>query len=394
MVNHSPALTSPPARGTRPPNRRRLIIDAAAELFYQRGYSDVAMSDVADAVAIGPSALYRHFAGKHDLLATVIEDSLTSVDDALKSADARSDIADVLASVVLDRRSVGVLWRREARHLSAQDRSRLRSVARRIARGLTDHLRHRRPDLDSAQADLLTWCALGVANSVSFHNLSQPEPGFGALLGQLIAVPLQARATLAPTGDDGHRPVVAARSRREAILRAATTLFAQKGFAGTSIDDIGAAVGIAGPSIYNHFAAKTDILAAAMFRGNEWLWMDFNRAVAAARGPADALRRVVGSYTSFAFTNSHIVEILLSETSQLPESDSQRAKRAQRDYIDEWVHLARQIHPAWTATEARIRVQACQIMINDVVVIPRLRTLPGVETVLAEIGMALLQVMQ
>jgi AcrR family transcriptional regulator len=384
------ALTARPAPGTRPRNRRRLIIDAAADLFSERGYSDVAMSEVADAVAIGPSALYRHFAGKNDLLATVIEDALSSVDDALKSADTDSDIAAVLAGVVLDRRSVGVLWRREARHLSARDRKRLRTIARRIGQRLGGHVRRHRPDLGTVEADLLTWCALGVANSVSFHNLSLPEPGFAALLSQLIAVPLRARPTLECTPSDGHRPVVAARSRREAILAAATTLFAEKGFAGTSIDDIGAAVGIAGPSVYNHFAAKTDILAAAMFRGNEWLWMDFNRAVEQASNPADALSRVVDSYRTFAFINPQLVELLLSEASHLPEDEGQRAKRAQRDYVDEWVHLARQIHPAWTATEARIRVQACQMMINDVVVIRRLRRLPEVEAALADIGTDLL----
>ena len=61
-----------PARGTRPSNRRQLIIDAATDLFCRRGYANVAMGDVAEAVAIGPSALYRHFRGKQDLLATVV----------------------------------------------------------------------------------------------------------------------------------------------------------------------------------------------------------------------------------------------------------------------------------------------------------------------------------
>lgn len=392
MGNQQQSLSSPPARGTRPRNRRQLIIDAAADLFCDNGFGNVSMSDVAEAVAVGPSALYRHFRGKQALLATVIDDALGALDQALKGADASADLAAVLARIVLDRRAVGVLWRREGRHLTTEDRKRLRRVALRIGDRLAQHIRYRRPDLEPVHADLLAWCALGVANSVSFHRLSMPEPGFSALLTGLIGVPLNADAELrgAGAGSGESRGALASRSRREAILSAGAALFAQKGFSGVSVDDIGAAVGIAGPSVYNHFASKTDILAAAMFRGNERLWMDFDRAVVDARDAAEALRRVVLSYQTFAFRNPDIVEILITEAAHLPVSDSQSARRAQRAYIDEWVHLARQLHPGWTITEARIRVQAAQIMINDVVVIPRLRKLAGVEAALADIAVDLL----
>lgn len=113
---------------------------------------------------------------------------------------------------------------------------------------------------------------------------------------------------------------------QEAILSAGAALFAEKGFSGVSVDDIGAAVGIAGPSVYNHFASKTDILVAAMFRGNERLWMDFNRAVADARDASETLRRVVLSYRTFAFANPDLVEILITEAAHLPASDSHSAR--------------------------------------------------------------------
>jgi AcrR family transcriptional regulator len=44
-------------------------------------------------------------------------------------------------------------------------------------------------------------------------------------------------------------------------LEAATRLFADRGFYGTSVRDIGAAAGIRGPSLYEHFASKDEILA-------------------------------------------------------------------------------------------------------------------------------------
>ncbi|KKW65806.1 helix-turn-helix domain-containing protein [Mycolicibacterium elephantis] len=388
MRNDQQVLIVRPARGTRPRNRRRLIIDAAAELFHQRGYSAVAMSDIAAAVAIGPSALYRHFAGKNDLLATVIEDALTRLDDALRTADDTADIAGVLAGAVLRPRTVGVLWRREAHNLTDVDRKRVRTIAKRIGRRLSVHLRDRRPELTAEDADLLAWCALGVANSISFHNLSLPEPRFA----ELIAISLQARPISTDGGADNRPATVATHSRREAILAAATTLFAEKGFAATSIDDIGAAVGIAGPSIYSHFEAKTDILVAAMSRGNESLWLELNRAVEDIRDPSEALSRVITSYLTFALKNPGLIEVLMSGARHLPPDESRWARRSQRDYIDEWVHLMRQIHPSVTATEARIRVHACQLMINDVAVMRRLRGLPGAKEVLGDIASALMLV--
>lgn len=348
------------------------------------------MSDVAEAVAVGPSALYRHFPSKQALLATVIEDALRALDEALKAADVSGDVAGILASVVLDHRTVGVLWRREGRHLSAHDRTRLRRLASRIGNRLARHVQHRRPELEAVQVDLLAWCALGIANSVSFHRLSLPEPGFSSLLTQLIAVPLGACAELRGTGGGVPRRSPATFSRREAILSASANLFAQKGFSGVSVDDIGAAVGIVGPSIYNYFDSKTAILAAIMFRGNERLWMEFHLAVADARDPAEALHRVVHSYHSFAFQNPDIVEILHTEAAHLPAPDGESARSAQRAYIDEWVHLVRQLHPSRTMTEARIRVQSAQIMINDVAVIPRFRNLSGVDVILTDIAVSLL----
>lgn len=379
-----------PAKGVRPRNRRKLIVDAASQLFFERGYGNVAMSDVAAAVAIGPSALYRHFGGKHDLLATVIDDAINRVGDAIRDASATSNLSEILAAVVLDRRRVGVLWRRESRHLTGADRRRTRALARGVGNQLAGQIALRRPQLRPTECDVLAWCAIGVANSVSFHNLSLREAAFGHLLSRLIAIPLEAPITLsgAIRGDGG--PSLAPQSRREKIVSAATMLFAENGFPGVGVEDIGAEVGIAGPSIYNHFSTKADILSVAMNRANEWLWMEFNDAVARASTASRALANVVRGYQKFAFDNPYVVGILLSEMSHLPELERHRVAEAQRAYIDEWVTLVQDLHSDWTATEARIRVQAAQIMINDVAVIRRLRETPGAGVAVADIADRLL----
>jgi AcrR family transcriptional regulator len=55
--------------------------------------------------------------------------------------------------------------------------------------------------------------------------------------------------------------------RREAIVTAASSLFAQKGFHGTSTADIAAAAGCSEPMLYKHFASKQALFAACLTQG-------------------------------------------------------------------------------------------------------------------------------
>ncbi|MEV6275881.1 TetR/AcrR family transcriptional regulator [Nocardia sp. NPDC051832] len=390
MVN-GPGVVRP-ARGTRPANRRELIVAAASDLFYRKGYAAVGMGEVAEAVAIGPSALYRHFRGKHNLLATVVAGALQSLDDALAASERRPEqVASTLAAAVLANRGAGVLWRREARHLVEDERAAFRELARRIGARMTDILAVTRPELDAAQRDLLAWTALSVANSVSFHSLSLPEPEFSRLLRELITRALDAQVPeLGARRPPARRGPLAALSRREAILTEATKLFAEQGFTSVSVEDIGAGVGITGPSVYNHFASKADILLAAIVRGEEWLRMGVHRALAQAVDPADALTRILDSYCAVVFENPHLMQTLVSETRHLPKAELDRARTGQLAYIAEWVHLLTAIHPEWDPAAARIRVQAVQMMINDTALTPHLRALPDIEAVTAGIGAQIL----
>lgn len=48
------------------------------------------------------------------------------------------------------------------------------------------------------------------------------------------------------------------------VRSAALTLFAERGYRATTMADIGAAVGIRGPSLYRHVRSKQDLLAEIM----------------------------------------------------------------------------------------------------------------------------------
>lgn len=65
------------------------------------------------------------------------------------------------------------------------------------------------------------------------------------------------------------------RRKREAVLRAASSAFNQRGFANTSMNDVAAALGVSKPTLYQYFRSKQEILYAchnvAMEHGKEGL---------------------------------------------------------------------------------------------------------------------------
>lgn len=363
------AVSPAPPRGTRPRNRRALIVAAAADLFYERGFDQIGMSDIAEAVAIGPSALYRHFAGKQDLLHEVLAHGLLPVRELLEDLDPhdRAATAARLAALGLDHRQLGVLWQREARHLSGENRALIRAEIRTIGRLLADSVRAARPGLSAPAAALLGWAIISVLTSNSFHRLDLPRAQHERLLAELVETVLDS-----PVADGfGEAPPVpphpglTPRSRREALLAQAVRMFADQGYTGVGIEDIGAAVGIAGTSIYNHFPTKRDLLTTALERGSAALFMDLSAIYAEAADPAGALRLLVGSYTGFVLRHHDIVSLMITELEHLPERERHACRQAQYDYVSEWVHLYLQLDPGQDVAAARIRVQAALSIAND-----------------------------
>ncbi|MEJ2865036.1 TetR/AcrR family transcriptional regulator [Actinomycetospora flava] len=378
-------MTAAPVR-RRPRDRRRRILAAAAALFWSEGYHRVGMADVATAVGIAPSALYRHVRGKQELLLAILDKHLARIEALVAEPD--GDLVDGLAALALERREFGLLWEREAGHLPAEEsraiRHRLRAVAAVVGAGCAD--------ADPATAELRAWGALSVLDSPSHHRWELAGDRFGDLLAgaarAVLTVPLP--PATGADGTDGRPRGLAPASRREALLAAATRLFGEQGYSAVGLGDIGAAAGIAGPSVYRHFATKTDLLLAALHRGNEALWLGLHHALARAGDADDALTRLAADYTAFVAANPEIVSVLVSQTIHVPAPDREELRRSQRAYLAEWVALLTASRPELPAAEARVLVHAALALINSLGRVHHLTVRPGARERTAALAAAVL----
>jgi len=364
-------------RRTRPANRRQQILAAATELFGTKGYENVGMTTIADAVQVRSSALYRHFPSKESLLAEILGQSVTELEAVLAASDLTQDLRE-LASYAVGNRHVAALIQRDLPHLSEASRRQVRIRLRQVGVLVAERISAARPALGAPAADLLAQAVLAVLQSPAFYPLPRP----GEVCSELVTLtkrivsadlpPEFGRAKVKPH-PAGLLPV----SRREALLARAIALFAERTYAGVRVEDVAASLDIAGPSVYNHFRSKSDILVTALERGAAYLATQAADTLAAATSPAAALRAFLAGYCGFAMEHPALIDLMMSETPSLPEPARGAVVEAERQYVAELVHLLRQVHPDLTPAAARIQVQAALMIANDVARTPRLHAMAG-----------------
>jgi AcrR family transcriptional regulator len=153
--------------------------------------------------------------------------------------------------------------------------------------------------------------------------------------------------------------------RRRAILRSAAQLFAQRGFARVSIEDLGAAAGVSGPAVYRHFSSKQSVLAALLTDVSEELLTGGRAVVARAAADEEALRGLVAFQVDFALSNADVITVQDRDMSSLTPEDQLRVRTLQRAYIGVWVELLERLQPGVDRSTLRLKVQATFGLINS-----------------------------
>jgi AcrR family transcriptional regulator len=365
----------------RPRDRKERILAAATECFYRHGYHATGMEEIAAAVGITAAALYRHYPSKQELLSRAVLDGLVELRQSMAGVRDLDALLRINASFAMDHRHSAVLWEREARHLSPEQRKEARRLQRAVAARIAAAVGEVRPELPAADADFVAWAALAVLASRSYHQVELPRARFEELLRACGAAACATSWLPRPTPPEpggNHRGTGLARaSRREALLAAAIRLFAERGYAAVSMEEIGAAAGVTGPSVYNHFTGKIDLLRAALQRCGEALQFGLSRALAVSSRPEQALELVLRSYATSALISTGAVALLVTEVSSLPEEERRTARRNQHDYVAEWVALLIACRPELAEVEAWVVVHAALTVVNVLSRLPHLQRRPG-----------------
>ncbi|HET7590516.1 MAG TPA: TetR/AcrR family transcriptional regulator [Solirubrobacterales bacterium] len=100
----------------------------------------------------------------------------------------------------------------------------------------------------------------------------------------------------------------------EQTLKAAHALFAERGYAAVTMDEIAAAVGVTKPLLYNYFGNKERLYIACMERAGDALIKTIAAAVGESANPGDALGAGVRAFFGFLDTDRAAWAVLFDET--------------------------------------------------------------------------------
>ncbi len=105
--------------------------------------------------------------------------------------------------------------------------------------------------------------------------------------------------------------------KRERILEEAVKLFYERGFTGTTLDDIAAELGVTKPFIYTHFRSKTDLLAAICTPTIELSLDAVTNASKGAGSPTERLYRAIVDFTQVVLSRQANIAIYFREEKNL-----------------------------------------------------------------------------
>ena len=124
------------------------------------------------------------------------------------------------------------------------------------------------------------------------------------------------------------------RRRRDEVLRVAAELFAEKGFAGTSTNDIADALGIKGGSVYYYIDSKEGLLFELMEDIYGILLASLEEILSSDAPPLEKLRRLVDLHVTGMAEHRHRGALILNEARSLSPEHQEVVGRYAAVYED------------------------------------------------------------
>ena len=120
---------------------RRALLDAAKTLIHQAGTADLPLGEIALAAGVGRTTLYDYFTDRDDLIATLVEEELPGVVEALigavppngNAAQRLAELASRTVEFVISDPVLGVILHREVGRMGAEAELRIRAAHANLA---------------------------------------------------------------------------------------------------------------------------------------------------------------------------------------------------------------------------------------------------------------------
>lgn len=127
---------------------------------------------------------------------------------------------------------------------------------------------------------------------------------------------------------------------RRAVLKAAADLFAERGFGGTNLADVAAALGMSRPGLYYHFASKEKLLEALIEEVTVSVDVQLNELVAETeRDPEDALSQVLRISTLWVLENHVLFRVLDRAEVDLPPDLKHKHDASKKSILEHFTRI-------------------------------------------------------
>jgi AcrR family transcriptional regulator len=152
---------------------------------------------------------------------------------------------------------------------------------------------------------------------------------------------------------------------RERLLTSGAALFAERGFHGVSIEDLGASIGLTGPAIYRHFKTKSALLAAMLISVSQSLLDGAEEVIALEQGPKATLSDLIDRHLDFALTKPALIKVQERDFANLDPVDADEIRRLQRRYVEIWAKTLESLEPHGSIVVSRIKAHAIFGLLNS-----------------------------
>jgi AcrR family transcriptional regulator len=328
------------------------ITGAAAQLFAERGFPAVSMADIAERAGLDPGNLYRYVPGKNALLHEVLDAGL---DVFTAACGADPDLEELVAALVEAATSEPTLvaaYLRERRRIDASTFPEVAHHDRALVEIVVTAIRRAQPEAADDRTVTRFRGLFGILDAITKFADELSARARSALCAGMSAVVTAPLSDVSERGAEltGWRPT---RTRRQEVIDAAVSLMSEHGYDDARVTDVGRAIGISGPSVYEHFRTKQHILLAAIDRCAALLVSSTEVAFSGATGPDDALDRLVNGLSSTCVTHREMMTVTSREISALGAPDRERVGQIRDDLDDVWTAVIRERWPELPTAAAK-----------------------------------------